>query len=579
MTGRYLAVVGGRVALQAGAAGDCEALHACATTIVDQPDLLVLATGDLAAQGVPGDRGAVLGSAFPLGSAAALDARLHHAAPGLDSARSFGERYWGGYIAILRDIVRGGFGVTRGTFGNVPCYYARSGGAVLLASDLDMLSKAGWVAGPINWERLRDYIVFRDLPVPATCIDNVTELRGGTLLSSAEGKPTIEDIWSPWDHAGRSHWHAGRGEAERAVHDAVMLATRASMQRASRPLLMLSGGLDSSVLAASIAAQGRDFVGFNLSSGGFGDERRYAALVAERTGARLVEAAWDVALVDVTASAAARLPNPAARNFMQGTNCLLDKAIAQTGSDLVVDGGGGDNVFCSLQSVGPVLDALLQGRSMRQTASTALSIAQLAEVSVSKVAQGAIRRLRRRSAAYRWHRADGFFRPEVVEGLSQPWHPWLERPSDIGIGSAAHVGLIVAAQGWAESNDIGGRVPRVSPLASRPVAEACLQVPSWWWFMDGRNRAIARAAFRERLPAEIVDRRSKGSPDTHVAELLEANRPVIRAMLLDGRLRANGLLDASALSGALDDPAGVRSGDITQIMRLVDVEAWLASRT
>ena len=159
-----------------------------------------------------------------------------------------------------------------------------------------------------------------------------------------------------------------------------------------------------------------------------------------------------------------------------------------------------------------------------------------------------------------------------------PGHPWLLAPKGAETGTAAHIALIVAAQAWAEASDLPGLVRRASPLASQPVVEACLRIPSWWWFDDGRNRVIAREAYADRLPADIVQRRSKGSPDGYIAALYAANRATIRAMLLDGRLRGAGLLDAPQLERALDESALVRGTDYHRIMRVADVEAWIASR-
>jgi asparagine synthase (glutamine-hydrolysing) len=81
------------------------------------------------------------------------------------------------------------------------------------------------------------------------------------------------------------------------------------------------------------------------------------------------------------------------------------------------------------------------------------------------------------------------------------------------------------------------------------------------------------------LPDETLKRSSKGSPDSFVAELFELNRPMLRAMLLDGRLRAEGILDAQAVEQVLADPRPAVGADYRRIMRLADVEAWAANWT
>ena len=117
---------------------------------------------------------------------------------------------------------------------------------------------------------------------------------------------------------------------------------------------MLSGGIDSSILAASLSTLGCPYVGLNLASiGTIGDERNYARSVTAHLGVPLIETRWNVAAVDVSRSDARHLPNPLARSFMQGTCERLAAAVDASGADLTLDGGGGDNMFFSLRSVAP----------------------------------------------------------------------------------------------------------------------------------------------------------------------------------------------------------------------------------
>lgn len=550
--------------------------------VVDKIGLLVATTVGLLSDTLPRERGLVLGSIFPR----ATSDRVNFAAG--TAARDFQDidpdeltrKYWGNYVGVLRD-GPAAMDVIRAPFGQLPCLYARRDDMLLFASDIELLELAGWVPIGFEWDAIVHRLAYQNVPSPTTCLVGVSELRGGSRLRIADGRIDVAQAWTPWDHAGRRHWVGDSDEALHAVRQAVTTAVRASVADAGRALLMLSGGLDSSVLAASLASQGAAYGCFNLSSlGGVGDERHYARSVARHLGASILEAEWDIGLVDITRSHAAGLPNPVARSFMQGTNALLADAIAKSGADLSIDGGGGDNLFCALQSVAPVTDALVRGKSPRAAWATALSIASLAQVGAPTVLARALRRAFRRSPAYRWHGETQYLASAVFKDPAiVPGHPWLHAPKGAETGTAAHIALIVAAQGWAEASDLHSPVRHASPLASQPVVEACLRVPSWWWFDNGRNRVIARDAYADRLPPEIVARRSKGSPDSYIAELYAANRATLRAMLLDGRLRGAGMLDVPMLERALGEGGLVRGTDYHRIMRLADIEAWITSRS
>ncbi len=108
---------------------------------------------------------------------------------------------------------------------------------------------------------------------------------------------------------------------------------------------------------------------------------------------------------------------------------------------------------------------------------------------------------------------------------------------------------------------------------SQPLLEACLRIPSWLWCSGGNNRAIAREAFRDRLPAAVIDRRTKGSFDGFAQRLIHANRPLLREMLLDGTLSRQGFLDRPAVRTVLDSGA-LDSEALPQLLALADIEAW-----
>jgi asparagine synthase (glutamine-hydrolysing) len=94
------------------------------------------------------------------------------------------------------------------------------------------------------------------------------------------------------------------------------------------------------------------------------------------------------------------------------------------------------------------------------------------------------------------------------------------------------------------------------------------------WFRDGLNRVIARDAFAGTLPTEIVGRRSKGTPDSFVVEIFEANRAKIWRFLADGLLAAHDIIDLPAILPVLDDLRPAHGIAYRRIMAFADVEAW-----
>ncbi len=480
---------------------------------------------------------------------------------------------WGNFVAIFAS--DRAVELARPPFGTLPVLFARAGSMLVVASDVALLRACGCEPGAVDWFEMARHLAAPYVRTYVSGLTGVQELRGGTMLSVARGRIAVAQVWNPWHSAWRARQAAPPEQGQRAVRHAVDACTAAITGTARHRLLLLSGGLDSSILAAALRRSNRAFSALTFTTiEPSGDERRYARSVADALAFDLAESERCLDRVDVARSNSAILPYPSHRSFQQDSRAATSLAAESSGAELIVEGGGGDNVFCSLQSVTPVVDKILAHEPWRKVWRSACDLAQLTDVSAGILVLGALLRLQRKDLL-RVTVDTSFLTQSAAEiAHSGPVHPWLVTPKHAWPGSAAHIALLVVAQGWAESFDPFAPIPTVCPLLSRPVVEACLAVPSWQWFSGGQNRVVAREAFRGRLPDAIVDRRSKATPDSFVTRLFEHNRAALRELLLDGLLVANGVVERSALEQVLDDPGPARDHRHRRLMRIADAEAW-----
>lgn len=488
------------------------------------------------------------------------------------------EKCWGDYVAFAPDHAPDGARLLRAPMGGLPCYWTRHRQMTIVASDLEALAAAGVPRPRADPAALARHLAAADIRTPETCLAGIGEIQGGeqVLVTGSAVERTIR--WSPWAFAeGGYAWNPD--EAARRVRDAATGAVTSLAGQSRSIVLKLSGGVDSSIVAACLTRSGTPFTALNLvTHDPAGDERDYARLVTHHCGAPLVERFRDPSRVDLERSLAVRLPRPTVRNFLQETARIAAEAATEAHADAIFDGGGGDNVFCSLLSARPAADCLLAGAGIGMFLKVARDIAELAPASLPAVAWRALAIAARASPVFHWPLDLRFLSDEAsAEAAKAATHSWLDPPRGALPGKAAHIAMIVAAQSVAEGFDAEDSLPTFSPLISQPVVEACLQAPSWLWFDEGRNRALARRAFASMLPTAVINRRSKGAPDSFIAELFERNRSKIRDMLLGGSLRRAGLLDADGLSDALGSEGPVRGHDFLRIMKLVDAEAWARS--
>ena len=109
---------------------------------------------------------------------------------------------------------------------------------------------------------------------------------------------------------------------------------------------------------------------------------------------------------------------------------------------------------------------------------------------------------------------------------------------------------------------------------SQPVIEACLRIPTFVLANRGWDRALAREAFWNDLPAVVAQRRSKGTLEDHYEAILRQNRALIRSLLLDGQLVEHGLLSRNILDEVLSDTPTKLKGAAAEIHAYLGIEAW-----
>jgi asparagine synthase (glutamine-hydrolysing) len=102
---------------------------------------------------------------------------------------------------------------------------------------------------------LRHWLCFPFLRTAATGVAGVRELLPGTAVRGAGAPATV---WSPWDHTKPGPF-ATFDEAAQALRDALLHCVPALVPATGKIVLQLSGGLDSSIIAAALATAERRF--------------------------------------------------------------------------------------------------------------------------------------------------------------------------------------------------------------------------------------------------------------------------------------------------------------------------------
>ncbi len=181
--------------------------------------------------------------------------------------------------------------LARDRLGIKPLYYAEWDKGLRFASTLPALLAAGGIDTAIDPVALHHYMSFHAVvPAPHTLLKGVRKLPPATIrVIERDGRSQDHRYWS-------LRFETPREESELSYEDWQELTLDALRKAVERRLVadvpvgvLLSGGLDSSLIVGLLAEQGQHglntfSVGFEAAGGEKGDEFEYSDLVASHFG-------------------------------------------------------------------------------------------------------------------------------------------------------------------------------------------------------------------------------------------------------------------------------------------------------
>jgi asparagine synthase (glutamine-hydrolysing) len=174
--------------------------------------------------------------------------------------------------------------LVRDRFGVKPLYYYQDATCFLFASELKALFEYRALDRTLDLAAADQYFARLALPEPRSILKNVRKLPAGHYLTVRRGVTRVERYWRP-QFGGRSRVALNSDER---LRDELQRSVSISMRSDVPVGLLLSGGLDSSSVAAFAARESGERL--HAFSAGFReadfDESTYSRLVAKRFGIR-----------------------------------------------------------------------------------------------------------------------------------------------------------------------------------------------------------------------------------------------------------------------------------------------------
>nr|WP_238345917.1 asparagine synthase-related protein [Luteimonas saliphila] len=456
--------------------------------------------------------------------------------------------------------------------------YAVSNGQGFVTSDISLAVDLGLYRRQVDWHSIVHGLRFPYRRTERTGLLDVHELLPGCALEIGSSRTSVHTEWSPWSFVQDDARHPDPESAGDHIRDAVSIVVNAYAAADDRFVVQLSGGLDSSIVASCLRGTSAQLLFGSLVMPVAGtDERPYARLVTESMDRDLlsVPVGFEDVRIDFPVPPSSAVP--ATGMLQHATSTAWDSVGAANNTGTFYTGGGGDSIFCYLQTAAPAVDAYLE-RGMVTTAIAVRDLSTLHGCTVWKAGRLTRKKLGmvRRGVRRGWKEDRTLLSTQALEGPELA-HPWLDPPPRSLPGDCEKIHDLIGTQLYMHATASPRRRVR-RPLLSQPVMEACLKVPTWMWIAGGRDRAVARDAFKGTVPSAILARRSKGSYAGYLATAYARNKAEIREFLMGGELRAAGLLDPHAMSEFLASEFAPRSMAFVRAFDLCTAENWVRNQ-
>lgn len=261
------------------------------------------------------------------------------------------ERFHGMFAFAVHERDSGRLTLARDRLGIKPLYLDERPGRLRFASTLPALLAGGDVDTSIDPVALHHYLSWHAVvPAPHTILRGVRKLAPATIATwDADGRCESTCYWRLRVQADPQLAALDVAERQRMIEDALRTAVRRRIVADVPVGVLLSGGVDSSLIVALLAQIGaadlRTFsIGFEAAGGESGDEFRYSDLVAQRFATRHEQIRIPTAaLMDALPGTIDAMSEPMA-SYDNVAFYLLSREVSKA-LKVVQSGQGADEVF------------------------------------------------------------------------------------------------------------------------------------------------------------------------------------------------------------------------------------------
>jgi asparagine synthase (glutamine-hydrolysing) len=474
----------------------------------------------------------------------------------------FVDHLHGMFAVVLHERDTGRVVMARDRLGIKPLYLAETPSRLRFASTLPALLAAGNVDTSIDPVALHHYLSWHAVvPAPRTILAGVRKLPPATVrVIEADGTSREHRYWEPGyerrpEHAG---WSAR--DWEDAIEEALRVAVRRRLVSDIPVGVLLSGGLDSSLIVGLLAQEGQSHlatysIGFEAVAGREGDEFQYSDVIAERfdTDHHRIRVGSDE-LAGALGHAIGAMSEPMVSHDVVAFD-LLSERVSET-IRVVQSGQGADEVFAGYHWYPPL--AGLDRES---------GVATYAERFFDRGAADMARLVSDRYAP-----ADD---PSLAFVRAHMSAPGAETSVDAALRLDSEIMLVDDPVKRVDNMSMAWGLEARVPFLDHDLVELAAACPPELKLADG-GKGVLKAIGRRIIPAQVIDRPKGYFPVPAITHLEGKVLDQVRDALAASPARERGLFRQAYVDDLLADP----NGELTplkgnKLWQLGLLELWL----
>jgi asparagine synthase (glutamine-hydrolysing) len=418
-------------------------------------------------------------------------------------------RVVGPFAAAIWDATERRLTLVRDALGDRPLCYALLPGAVVAASEEQAVLAHPGVSDALDERRVAQFFAFGGLDGDATFFTAVREVLPGHALVVESGRATTVRYWEA--AAAEPLRLRDDREVAEAFAERLRAAVRAHLRGTTPPALMLSGGLDSSAIAATAAplAPGLKAVSWVFDELPSCDERAWIDPVVRHCGLEPLQFAGDAEWPLRELAGWRRNPNSPEDDLYRRLVERARELARSAGCTVLLSGMFGDHLYSGVH--GWLWERLGDGRALGDARTELRGRGGLRRLGVALLLRrvpAPVKRLRRAMTGPR-----PWLTRYAGEMLAEAgaWPPSAAR----GLRPAQHrsvLGLLAAHGVSGETfHAASAGVDVRYPFRDRRVVELMLRLPSDQLYRPGVSRPVLREAMRGLLPEAVRSRTGKTS--------------------------------------------------------------------